>query len=527
MIAGALLMIVGTQVVALGPLRARLRHVLHGREGPVVRPHAGALPARARAAARRRRSRSPGSCWPAIVVGIWIDRGFGELSEERLAVLAATLVDRRHPDLLLLVPAEHPRAAPAGVVSAQGTRQAPPQPAARPGAPAAPTANGGGRRGARRCGACSRASARCGAWPGSSAPCCWCSCGSQLLQPREVLLGSNSVAGRDHVAEVPADSPCACRASRVPGGTGRVRFKLDTRDRPLPPLSVRVRTAGGTVQRGSMPGSPRTSLREVDVPINPLPPTARSTSPRSASRRRTTASSCGAARSCRSRSPAACGWATRRCPNRAALWFLPAGGRAQLDAVPAAGDLRARVAVQAAASSGRGCTGCCSWSSMPLLALRGDPPAGHGARRARVRAGARGRRGGVRQRRDLGAVTPSFQSPDESEHFAAVQYFGETGNAVDSRRIRTSRCHGRRTGRRRRRGASCSVVERAEAKPPWLQFQEDAWRAAGGRRPARAAVGQRRRLPPGDLAALAAVLRGERARVPGGHAGRRCSPSCT
>ena len=46
------------------PLRARLRHVLHGREGPVVRPHARALPARARAGARRRADRSPGSCSP-------------------------------------------------------------------------------------------------------------------------------------------------------------------------------------------------------------------------------------------------------------------------------------------------------------------------------------------------------------------------------------------------------------------------------------------------------------------------------
>ena len=36
------------------PLRARLRHVLHGREGPVVRPDARPLPARARARRRRR-----------------------------------------------------------------------------------------------------------------------------------------------------------------------------------------------------------------------------------------------------------------------------------------------------------------------------------------------------------------------------------------------------------------------------------------------------------------------------------------
>ena len=35
-------------------VRPRLRHLLHGREGPLVRPHARAVPARARAAARRR-----------------------------------------------------------------------------------------------------------------------------------------------------------------------------------------------------------------------------------------------------------------------------------------------------------------------------------------------------------------------------------------------------------------------------------------------------------------------------------------
>ena len=34
-------------------------------------------------------------------------------------------------------------------------------------------------------------------------------------------------------------------------------------------------------------------------------------------------------------------------------------------------------------------------------------------------------------------VTPAFQSPDEPEHFAYVQYFGETGKAVDT--VQTSR----------------------------------------------------------------------------------------
>ena len=47
-----------------------------------------------------------------LIVARWGERGFGELSEARLAILAATLVIVGHPDLLLLVPALHPRSAP-------------------------------------------------------------------------------------------------------------------------------------------------------------------------------------------------------------------------------------------------------------------------------------------------------------------------------------------------------------------------------------------------------------------------------
>jgi glycosyltransferase involved in cell wall biosynthesis len=91
MVAGALLMIVGTQVLALGlcahaygtyfmgeqdawfdRMRARFR-LEHGLT------LGGALIA-------------VGVVLAAVIVGIWFDRGFGELSEERLAVLAATLI---------------------------------------------------------------------------------------------------------------------------------------------------------------------------------------------------------------------------------------------------------------------------------------------------------------------------------------------------------------------------------------------------------------------------------------------------
>ena len=79
------------------PLRARLRHVLHGRARPVVRPHARALPPRARPAARRRRSLVARSCVAAIIVGQWIDRGFGELVGGAPGGPRRDAHDRRHP----------------------------------------------------------------------------------------------------------------------------------------------------------------------------------------------------------------------------------------------------------------------------------------------------------------------------------------------------------------------------------------------------------------------------------------------
>jgi glycosyltransferase involved in cell wall biosynthesis len=91
MVAGALLMIVGTQVLALGlcahaygtyfmgekdpwfdhmRARFRLEHGLFFGGGIML----------------------AGLVMAAVIVGIWVDRGFGALSEERLAVLAAALI---------------------------------------------------------------------------------------------------------------------------------------------------------------------------------------------------------------------------------------------------------------------------------------------------------------------------------------------------------------------------------------------------------------------------------------------------
>jgi hypothetical protein len=91
MIAGALLLIVGTQVLALGlcahaygtyfmgdrdPWFDRMRSRFRLEHGLML---GGAV-------------MFAGFVIAAVIVGIWIDRGFGQLSEERLAVLSVTLL---------------------------------------------------------------------------------------------------------------------------------------------------------------------------------------------------------------------------------------------------------------------------------------------------------------------------------------------------------------------------------------------------------------------------------------------------
>lgn len=91
MIAGALLMIVGTQVLALGLCAHAYGTYFMGERDPWFD--------RMRARFRLEHGLMLGGAIlvtglviAAVIVGIWIDRGFGALSEERLAVLAATLV---------------------------------------------------------------------------------------------------------------------------------------------------------------------------------------------------------------------------------------------------------------------------------------------------------------------------------------------------------------------------------------------------------------------------------------------------
>ena len=220
------------------PVRARLRHVLHGREGPVVRPHARALPARARAAARRRDRCSPGSS-----IGRGHRRASGstaasaQLSEERLAVLARGARHRRHPDLLHVVPALASSAC-------AGAAELPP-----PGVFA--TSVGRGR------GCVGRPPARCSASP-RSASACW---SSALLRLR--LQRGGAAAARRRARACAACSPSTSSAAtagwprpcsrppRSPASCSR-RGELRERLRPGPRAPWRGRSSRCSTSRPSV-----------------------------------------------------------------------------------------------------------------------------------------------------------------------------------------------------------------------------------------------------------------------------------
>ena len=206
MIAGALLMIVGTQVLALGLCAHAYGTYFMGDERPVVRPHAGPVPARARPAARGRRSRVAGLVIAAVIVGIWVDRGFGELSEERLAVLAATLIIVGIQVFFSSFLSLDPRAAPPAASAAREADLS------------------------RRPATLDRGAARC-------SPSSRCSPSASLI-PRDHYTGTNSVGVRSVVVDLePGQRLCVSKLD-LPDGTGRVRIHVFWQGNDAPPSSA-------------------------------------------------------------------------------------------------------------------------------------------------------------------------------------------------------------------------------------------------------------------------------------------------
>ena len=112
LIGGALLTIIGTQVLALGLCAHAYGTYFMGEKDAWFDRDARALPPRARPRARRRRSTVGGFVTALVIVIKWIDHGFGALGLRAARDRRLRAADRRAADLLLVVPDQHHRPAP-------------------------------------------------------------------------------------------------------------------------------------------------------------------------------------------------------------------------------------------------------------------------------------------------------------------------------------------------------------------------------------------------------------------------------
>jgi hypothetical protein len=288
----------------------------------------------------------------------------------------------------------------------------------------------------------------------------------ELLVPRDFFTGTNSIRSLGFQGVSPGKQLCIPNLS-IPGGTGRIE----------------VNANGGTVRRGPMTGvlyANGRAIRTGTVPEGPVSQAKADFTIPKLARTANGATLCitghvslflGGAIGLQGNdfTPTLDG---APLPWRVALWYRPPAGekRTYLSLLPT---MLRRVAIFRPGVVGPWTYWVLLLAVLPGLAyaaLRLVATAGTGVRRrvpvalalaliAFVNAGA------------WALITPAFDAPDESEHFAYAQYLAETGNAVggqgkayssdqtlaiEATRIFTSNQNG-------------------DGKPPWTQRDQRAW----------------------------------------------------
>jgi hypothetical protein len=299
-----------------------------------------------------------------------------------------------------------------------------------------------------------------------------------LLTPREYFLGSNSTAARDFVAPAFSAQPLCVDRIRVPAGTGRVRFGIDTREAPRPELLATLRLQDGQVLHGTAPASTHSGFHRVDVQLTtPVPGGAPfrfadiCLRPKSGQVFVWGRSQLGI-----TDKPLRVG-KKEEIPSRVALWFLPSEHeqRMILGQLPA---IFERASLFRPGPIGPWTFWLLLFGVMPLLIYGGLRTIARAdtAPRGRVPLALKVAAIGFCLAATWALITPTFESPDESEHFAAVQYFAETGKAVDFTQgpkgpWSTQEAIAIDATR------ELTTFERPEAKMPWLKSYEGAYYA--------------------------------------------------
>ena len=291
-----------------------------------------------------------------------------------------------------------------------------------------------------------------------------------------VFTGTNSVGLRSLVVQLqPGDTLCAPNLS-LPADTRFIRFKV-TSGTPRPPIDVRLR-AGGQVIRTGVGETPTGGLTAVDVPLPDRPGSPEAVSGRLCLTPRDQAIAIGGMANVYGGEPQS--WvrvngSTLR-GTQIGVWFLPDGGERK-SLVSMLPEIIERASLFRPSPVGPWLYYVLLLAVAPLLVF------------ASVRLIAKGSAGlpaAVPVPLVIGAiafstaaawalVTPAFDAPDETEHFAYAQYLAETGNAparapgprgpwADEETIALDALH------------LPSYVEQPDGRPRWLEQDERRWR---------------------------------------------------
>jgi hypothetical protein len=295
-----------------------------------------------------------------------------------------------------------------------------------------------------------------------------------LAWPRDYYTGTNNTVARI-VAGVATDGQRYCLLGQsLPAGTGQIRLFGGTMGPQAPQrLELELTTAAG-VQRSVHDGrglAPEGSQANIDLPVRPYDTeqaAAFCVTPRGGTM---WLGGIGGVQ----RNEIAPTIDKNPQPNRVAAWFLPPAGeqRSLLSLAPAM--------FERASLFRPGIVGPWTYWILFALVLPGVAVASVVLlARAASNLPARAPRAlaifaiGLTSTVSFALITPIFQAPDESEHFAAVQYMGETGKAVS----RVGSPQGTYSGQEMlglEAVHHSAVIENASGRPPWRQAQEDAY----------------------------------------------------
>jgi Predicted membrane protein (DUF2142) len=291
--------------------------------------------------------------------------------------------------------------------------------------------------------------------------------GWQLLKPRDLYTGTNSVRPRAIAAVVPPRAPLCIPDLDVPAGTGRVELDVIT-EVPQPRLDVAVRTANG-VFAGSTPGPRTRGQFRVAVPIRKTPAEPHFVKGTVCARAQAPLSFTGIIGSDADLPPRI---GQRPVQGRVAVWFRPPAGERH-SYLSRLGPI-----VDRAALFRPGIVG--PWTYVVVIAAL--PVLWFSALRLLAVANARPRRRlltavvvlALANFAAWSLITPAFDTPDEPEHFAYGQYLAETGKAP-------ARSMDERAPLSQEQSIALQAIkiysyqEGGDGRPPWSPADEHAW----------------------------------------------------